>query len=243
VSGTSEVGLGPISPDGRFAIAHFFGDCPMPAPVCQTKSVLIDLDTNARREVLPSDYWMNTEMRWTPFGLTYFLPECSPAGCAGPDKAGTYLWDGAAWAKLSPHRLVDVATDGRMVLERRQSLSDRAEVVVVERTGAAERLLTQTGPELAVALDDGGVTAFRPREWLGSTGSYVRYEGGREVRVTAGELSTYLSARTGSWIVTVGERTPTGSDGSSLHAYSLDGRSRAAMVTPFPVVALRALGR
>jgi hypothetical protein len=245
VSGTSEMGLGPISPDGRFAIAAAVGDCSLPAPSCQTKHLLIDLGTSARHEILPSDYWLGLEMRWTSFGLTYFLPECSSSGCPGPDKAGTYRWDGAAWTKVSTHRVVDAASAERMLLERRRSLTDvDAPVTVIERTGTNERVLSHSGlTELGLALDESGVTVFRPDGRRSTTGAYVRYEGGREVKATSGGfLNPYHYTRSGNWLITVGDRFATGPS-TVLQAYSLDRHLSATMTTDFPIVALAALGR
>jgi hypothetical protein len=131
-----------------------------------------------------------------------------------------------------------------MLLERRRSLSDFGDhVAVIERVRESERVLTQSGSELGLALDETGVTVFRPSGPQGTIGSYVRYEAGREVRTTAGGFNPYHYARSGSWVITVGDRIPTGSGGNLLHAYSLDRHLSATLQTSIPIVALRALGR
>ena len=103
------------------------------------------------------------EMRWTALGLSYFLPECADAGCPGPGKAGTYLWNGNAWTKLSSDRLVAANGRDHHVFERRRSLTDREPLVIlVERDGATERILsTGGGQELGLALlSDGRVVTW-----------------------------------------------------------------------------------
>ncbi|MGH2491947.1 MAG: hypothetical protein ACRDF9_10590 [Candidatus Limnocylindria bacterium] len=93
-SGTTASWPADISPDGRSVAAFRAGDCPMPAPVCQTRGVLIDVASKTEREILPSGYPLGATLEWTTLGLTLFQPECAEAGCAGVgDKGGTFVWD------------------------------------------------------------------------------------------------------------------------------------------------------
>lgn len=236
ISGFSELGIGPISPDGRFVVVHAPGECPMPAPVCQTTASLLDLETQSRSVILPSDYWFLMEMSWTSFGLTYFRPECAPAACTSADKAGTFRWDGSRWTKISAYRLVDAVSEDHLLFEKRRSNeTEEASVMAIERIGAAERVLTSAPPEYAVAIDALGVTTFRPSV----QGAYVRYVNGRETAVTVGTFSPYAfrHTRIGDWIVSI----VSGSGGPTLWAYSLTQRTVATRRAEISIVALAGL--
>ena len=142
------------SPDGLSVAFFKLGDCPMPAPVCQTRAVIEDVATGAEREILPSDYHLSTELRWDSDGLRMFQPECGDAGCFPPDRVGTFRWDGVRFNKISDLRLV--ATDGvRFSLyERVRSRTDPSAIRnVILRDGQTERNLTTVGPvEYAIDL-------------------------------------------------------------------------------------------
>jgi hypothetical protein len=106
-SGTHPSWTADISPDGKSAAAFRLADCPMPAPVCQTRAVLIDVASKTERALLPSGYHLAATLEWTALGLTLFQPECAEAGCAGPsDRSGTFVWDGSAFKKWSDLRFV-----------------------------------------------------------------------------------------------------------------------------------------
>jgi hypothetical protein len=155
------------SPDGR-SIAYFkFGTCEPTAPVCQTRALLADVTTGAEREILPSGYHFRAQLTWSAIGLRLFQPECAEAGCRPPDKAGTYLWDGTQFNKISDMRLI--ATDGARfsLYERLRSLTDPSGVRnVILRDGQAEKNLTAVGPrEYAIdLLDAGHALAWRPED-------------------------------------------------------------------------------
>lgn len=235
ISGVTELGIGPVSPDGRFVVLPALGECP-PAPVCQMTASLLDLETQTRQVILPSDYWFLMEMSWTSFGLTYFRPECAPAGCTSADKAGTFRWDGSRWTKISPHRLVDAVSEDHLLFESRRSIeTEEASVTVIERVGASERLLTSAPPEYAVAIDALGVTTFRPS----GQGAYVRYVNGRETGITPGTFSPYAfrHTRVGDWIVAL----DSGSGAPTLWAYSLTQRTLASRRAGISIVALAGL--
>lgn len=236
VAGTSEIGLGPISPDGRQAVFGSLGDCPMPAPTCQTKWVLVDLATDARREILPSAYWLGMEMRWTADGLTYYRPECAEAGCAGPADAGTYRWNGAGWTRITPDRLIEVGPDGRMLLERRRSLSDPSSPVsVVERIGETERgLISRPDGSTRPALGFDGRAAL---VYLEDDGVVARFEDGREVRRSPARIGAFLRIRSGDWFVTY-QPAAFGSGVSTLFAYSVTQGTVASRPAGIPIVGL-----
>ena len=114
-----------VSPDGRSVAAFRLADCPLPAPICQTRAVLIDVASRTEREILPSGYPLGATLEWNALGLTLFQPECAEAGCAGVgDKGGTFVWDGSAFKRWSDLRFVARSGDWTL-LERVRSLSDR----------------------------------------------------------------------------------------------------------------------
>jgi hypothetical protein len=197
-----------LAPDG-FSVAGFAtADCPMPAAVCQTRIVLLDLRTMGYRGISPSAYFLWAELRWTELGLTYFEAECAPAGCPGPDRAGTWLLDqDGAWTKWSQDRLIDVRlADGRVtraVLERTKNPVDRgAAVSALERVGDSVRALTPADVhrEHALALlDDGRVLAWR--ELLDPEhGQLVLYADGKPIASTESGPSARVLASTGGWV-------------------------------------------
>ena len=145
-----------VSPDGRSAAAFRLGACPSPAPVCQTRAVLIDVASKTEREILPSGYHLGATIEWTPLGLTLFQPECAEAGCAGiGDKGGTFVWDGNAFKRWSDLRFVARSGDWTL-LERLRSLSDRSDPrTVIVRGPQGEKELSAGR---ALAISDKGET-------------------------------------------------------------------------------------
>ena len=112
-----------MSPDGRSLVVTRRGTCPGPAPVCDWRVVLVDLATRSEREVLPNGYYLGAQIGWTPLGLTYFQPECAEAGCSGSgDKGGTFVWDGARFARRTALRFV-ASAGSYEVYERMKSFS------------------------------------------------------------------------------------------------------------------------
>jgi hypothetical protein len=119
-----------VSPDGRSVAAFRKGDCP-PAPVCQTRAVLIDVATKAERVIIPNGYPLDATLEWTALGLTLFQPECSDGGCAGTgDRGGTFVWDGSAFKKWSDLRFVAKSGDW-ILLERLTSFGREPRAVVI----------------------------------------------------------------------------------------------------------------
>ena len=164
------------SPDGR-SVAYFkLGDCPTPAPVCQTRAVVADTSTGAEREILSSDYHLSTELRWESGGLRMFQPECGDAGCFPPERVGTFRWDGTRFTKISENRLI--ATDGvRFSLyERVRSRTDLSDVRnVILRDGQTDRNLTAVGPvEYAIDLLGGGHSLAWRQEASGRVDGMLR---------------------------------------------------------------------
>jgi hypothetical protein len=245
LAGTSAAGVGPIAPDGNVVVIAGLGDCPMPAPVCQTRRYLLDLNTGDRQEVLPSDYWLDTEVRWTGAGLMYFRPACSSAGCAGPEKSGTYNYSFSTrrWLKISSDRLVFANGSDRSILERRGSLSDQAPSALVEWFKGQERVLTPSGvqQEIAVAmLVDGRTVAWRPDRPGGIDGQIVVYRDGSESQSTRGRFSGYMNAAVAD-VVLAGVLS--GAPSWSIEAYSVSANAFASLVPPFSMEGMRPLPR
>lgn len=195
-------GIGPLAFDGRVVVAQRLGDCPMPAPVCQTKWSLLDTRSGAWTELLPSDYWFQTEFRWPVTGLVYYRPICAPAGCVDEEKAGTFALHGSAWRKISPDRLVDSDPKRDAWLFERHPRSDQAKITVRERVGATETELTPAAvaKEYALAFVEDRAFTWRP----GATeteGSIIEYRNGREVRAERVAFGRYSPARSGQLLV------------------------------------------
>lgn len=147
------------SPDGRLAAAFRWGDCPTPAPVCQTRAVLIDVASKAERELLPSGYHLGARLEWTSLGLTLFQPECAEAGCVGVgEKGGTFVWDGSTFKRWSDLRLVASSGDWTL-LERLRSFGQEPRTVVVRGPQGEKELIA--GHALAIA-NNGETLVWRP---------------------------------------------------------------------------------
>ena len=194
-------GIGPLAFDGRVVVAQRRGDCPMPAPVCQTKWSFLDTRSGAWTELLPSDYWLDTQFRWPVTGLVYYRPICASAGCVDEDKAGTFAHDGSAWRKISPDRLVDGDPKRDAWLFERQ-LSSTGRVTVRERVGGTETELTPTGVAKEYALAFVSDRAFAWRLGASETeGWIIEYQHGREVRAEQVAFGRYGIARSGQLLV------------------------------------------
>jgi hypothetical protein len=139
-----------VSPDGRSVAMYRLGDCPMPAPVCQTRLVLIDLANHTERELLPSGYHLGSTLEWTALGLTFFQPECAEAGCVGEvDRRGTFVWDGSAFKRWSELRFVASAGSWTL-LERVRSLSDSSDQRAAVIRGPQGEQTLSAGHALAI---------------------------------------------------------------------------------------------
>jgi hypothetical protein len=138
-----------VSPDGRSAAAFRSGACPSPAPVCQTRAVLIDVASKTEREILPSGYHLGATIEWTALGLTLFQPECAEAGCAGPsERSGTFIWEGSAFRKWSDLRFVAKSGDWTL-LERLRSFGSEPRAVVIRGPQGEKEL--SAGHALAIS--------------------------------------------------------------------------------------------
>jgi hypothetical protein len=138
-----------VSPDGRSAAAFRSGACPSPAPVCQTRAVLIDVASKTEREILPSGYHLGATIEWTALGLTLFQPECAEAGCAGPgERSGTFIWEGSAFQKWSNLRFVAKSGDWTL-LERLRSFGSEPRAVVIRGPQGEKEL--SAGHALAIS--------------------------------------------------------------------------------------------
>ena len=162
-----------LSPDARSVAAFRKGDCVSPAPVCQTRAVLIDVASKTERELLPGGYHLGATLEWTTLGLTLFQPECADAGCAGfGDKGGTFVWDGSAFKRWSDLRFVASSGDWTL-LERLRSFSDPSDPrAVVVRGPQGEKALS-AGHALAIATT-GETLVWRPGAPLEQRGMLIR---------------------------------------------------------------------
>ena len=228
------------SPDGRSVAFFKLGDCPMPAPVCQTRAVIADVSTGAEREILPSDYHLGTQLTWTNDGLRMFQPECAEAGCFPPERVGTFLWDGARFNKISDMRLI--ASDGARfsLSERLRSLTDPSAVRnVILRDGQTELNLTTVGPrEYALDLLGGGhALVWRPDD-VGSQlgGSLREYDPqGQVISNRAAKIYPPWTTRVGDALVSgIPERAP------GMAAYLYDLRRLIRFVVPLPTTVFAA---
>ena len=162
-----------LSPDARSVAAFRRGDCVSPAPVCQSRALLIDVASKTERELLPGGYHLGATLEWTTLGLTLFQPECADAGCAGfGDKGGTFVWDGSAFKRWSDLRFVASSGDWTL-LERLRSFSDPSDPrAVVVRGPQGEKALS-AGHALAIATT-GETLVWRPGAPLEQRGMLIR---------------------------------------------------------------------
>jgi hypothetical protein len=138
-----------VSPDGRSAVGFRSGACPSPAPVCQTRAVLIDVASKTEREILPSGYHLGATIEWTALGLTLFQPECAEAGCAGAgDESGTFVWNGSEFKKWGDLRFIAQSGDWTL-LERLRSFGSEPRAVVIQGPQGAKEL--SAGHALAIS--------------------------------------------------------------------------------------------
>ena len=195
-------GIGPLAFDGGVVVAQRRGDCPMPAPVCQTKWSFLDTRSGAWTELLPSDYWLDTELRWPLTGLVYYRPICASAGCVDEDKAGTFAFDGSTWRKISPDRLVDSDPGRNAWLLERDLRRSTGRITLRERVGGSETELTpaSVAKEYAIAFVDDRAFAWRPGA-SETDGSIIEYQNGREVRAAQVAFGRYGTARSGQLLV------------------------------------------
>ena len=160
-----------ISPDGRSVVAFRLGNCVSPAPVCQTRAVLIDVTSKSERELLPSGYYLGATLGWTSLGLTLFQPECAEAGCAGRDKTGTFVWDGSAFKRWADLRFVE--TSGAWtLLEGLRSFGEEPRRVIVR--GPAGDVTVSSGHALAIGAN-GDTLVWRPGSPREQQGVLMRY--------------------------------------------------------------------
>lgn len=227
------------SPDGR-SVAYFkLGDCPMPAPVCQTRAVVADTSTGAEREILSSDYHLSTELRWESDGLRMFQPECGDAGCFPPERVGTFRWDGTRFTKISDNRLI--ATDGvRFSLyEQVRSRTDPSDVRnVILRDGQTDRNLTAIGPvEYAIDLLDGGHSLAWRQEASGQVDGMLREYDATGQMIWDRNAKVYPP-----WTTRLGDAVVSGVlDGpSGMAAYIYDLRRNIRFIVPLPTTVFTA---
>jgi hypothetical protein len=185
-----------LSPDGRSVAAFRLGNCDGPAPVCQTRVVLVDVGTGTEREILPGGHHLGARISWTPLGLTLFQPECAEAGCAGTgDKGGTFVWDGAAFKRWSDLRFVASAGSWTL-LERLTSFGDYStpRSVIVRGPQGDVALNAQARDSRALAINDlGEALVWRvDPDPIAQRGSLLRFGPDGTVRWQANLVGTVL---------------------------------------------------
>ena len=95
------------------------------------------------------------------------------------DRAGTFLWTGTGWRKLSDARLIEAASDGSALVE----FGDPGNIMAGDRrvgviAGGVEHVLTPqsvTFEQAVGRLADGRVVAWRPGTRGGPGGQMVIY--------------------------------------------------------------------
>ncbi len=232
IGGTTEIGIGPVDPNGTSAIVGVRGDCPAPAPTCQSRWLELDLVSGRTSQRLPSAYWYSVEFRWTALGLSYYLPSASNAGVQPTDRVGTFTFDGRTGApiRFSDHRLIATDASAHAVLEGTTSLvltNPRPPSAVIERIGTVEQVLTLSAvaEEHPVALlADGRIVAWRPDgpDSNEINGRMVVYDRGRVVRETVGTFARGDVLQAGDWLISKLYR---GGATYDLYAYSVSADS------------------
>ena len=228
-------GVGALSPDGKQLIVGAYVRSSDPTWLLTHWSIR-DLASGNETEILPPGNHFMYEWRWTVLGPSYFQPVNFGGGIVSRDEAGTFLWTGAGWRKLSDARLIEAASDGSAVLEFADSMSsaDRRVGVIA---GGAERVLTPQSVtfEQAVArLGDGRVVAWRP----GTLG----LPGGRMVIYAPNGTPTLFPGDFGFWWPAVHDnRWLVGTDFSNLYAFDVASGHFASLQTGRSIDALALL--
>jgi hypothetical protein len=213
-----------VSPDGRSAAAFRSGACPMPAPVCQTRAVLIDVASKTEREILPSGYHLGATVEWNTLGLALFQPECAEAGCAGPGpRSGTFVWDGSAFTKWSDLRFVARSGDWTL-LERLTSFGTEPRAVVIRGPQGEKEL--SAGHALAIA-SNGDTLVWRPGSPQEQRGVLLRLAPDARVLWQAELVGTVLK--------TIGsDALLVSAPSNRIEIYDLKRMLRFAPATPIP---------
>ena len=215
-----------VSPDARSVAAFRLGDCVSPAPVCQTRAVLIDVATKTEREILPGGYHLSATVEWNALGLTLFQPECAEAGCAGPsDRSGTFVWDGSAFKKWGDLRFVAKSGDWTL-LEQLHALFVEPRAVIV-RGPQGEKALS-AGHALAIATN-GETLVWRPGDSLAQRGILLRLAPDGRVLWQAELVGTVLKMIGPDAFIAASPQ-------SKLEIYDLKRMLRFAPTTPIPYV-------
>ena len=212
-------GVGALSPDGTQLIVGAYATCGPSAGICLTHWSIRDLASGQEREILPYGNHFLYEWRWTSLGPSYFQAVCFGGGCVSAAEAGTFLWTGAAWRKLSDGRLIDAASDGSALLEFGNA--DPGDIMHGERrvgllAGGVERILTPqsvTFEQAVTRMGDGRVVAWRPGTRGAPGGQIVVYAPNGAPTLFAGEFGIWSTVHNDRWLV--------GTDYSSLYAFDV----------------------
>jgi hypothetical protein len=169
-----------------------------------------------------------------------FQPECGDAGCFGPERVGTFRWDGARFNKISDQRLI--ATDGvrYSLYERVRSRTDPSDIRnVILRDGQTDRNLTAGGP-VEYALDllgDGHALAWRPDDVGGQMDGNLReYDSqGQVIWSRAAKINPTWTSHLGDVLVS---GVLGGAQGIAAYIYDL--RRNVRFIVPLPTTVFAA---
>ena len=247
IGGTTELGIGPVDQNGTSAVIGVPGDCPNPAPTCQSRWLELILSTGQTRELVPSGYWYSIEFRWTALGLSYFLPLRASAGQQPPERVGTFIFGSrnGTPVRFSTDRLIAADANAHAALERTASLvpiNPPPPSAAIERTSGIDSVVTPAGvpEEHPVALlADGRIVAWRPDgPDVEAQGRMITYDHGRVVGDAPGFFARGDVLRSGDWLISKLFR---GGATYDLFAYSLSSGAFAKRSAGLAISALGAL--
>jgi hypothetical protein len=178
------------------------------APISMTKLMLFDLRTGATSTV-DERYGVAFELRLTGEGVLVWRPKNSLSFVRPDAEAGSWILHGTALAKLSQFRLID-GGKGRDLLESEPvdpstgyATNSLCCTYTLWKTASEQRLTppdVQNEKGLAL-LEDGRMVTWRP-EPSEFDGSIVIYDPtGRLQRIDRGRFSSFLTQRSGDWLV------------------------------------------
>jgi hypothetical protein len=213
-------GVGALSPDGTQLLVGAYATGPLAAAVWRTHWSIRDLASGQEKEILPDGNHFMYEWRWTVLGPSYFQPVCFGGGCVSPDRAGTFVWTGSGWRKLSQARVIEVASDGSALLE----FGDPGDVMHGERrvgvlSGGVDRMLTPqsvTFEQAVGRLADGRVVAWRPGTRGGPGGQIVIYAPNATPTLSPNDFGNF-----GFWSSVHDNRWLVGTDYGKLYAFDV----------------------
>jgi hypothetical protein len=231
--------VGALSPDGKQLIVGAYVRSSDPTWLLTHWSIR-DLASGNETEILPPGNHFMHEWRWTVLGPSYFQPVCFGGGCVMSEAAGTFLWTGRGWRKLSDARLIEAASDGSAVLEFGGNPGDvmHGERRVGVIAGGVERVLTPqsvTFEQAVGRLGDGRVAAWRPGTRGGPGGQIVIYAPNGTPTLSPTEFGNFgfSTVHDNRWLV--------GTDYGKLYAFDVASGLFASLEPGRPIDALALL--